>query len=104
MVGRPSLATYTAGGIAMNSDINPMQSAHNAQRCSATSKRTGQPCRAPAVKGFSVCRMHGARGGAPKGVGNGRYSHGLRSEFYTTLFEENRRLNRQVREAINDLL
>ncbi|WPZ27548.1 hypothetical protein UM399_18540 (plasmid) [Sulfitobacter pontiacus] len=56
------------------------------------------------MKGFSVCRMHGARGGAPKGAGNGRYSHGLRSEFYTTLFEENRRLNKQVREAINDLL
>lgn len=104
MVGRRSLATYTEGGIAMNSDINPMQSAQNAQRCSATSKRTGQPCRAPAVTGFSVCRMHGARGGAPKGAGNGRYSHGLRSEFYTTLFEENRRLNKQVREAINDLL
>ena len=88
----------------MNSDINPMQSAHNAQRGPARRKGTGQPGGAPAVKGFSVCRMHGARGGAPKGIGNGRYSHGLRSEFYTTLFEENRRLNKQVREAINDLL
>ena len=26
-----------------------------------------QPCRSPAVRGFQVCRMHGAGGGAPKG-------------------------------------
>src|SRR5690348_13548257 len=47
--------------------INPMQSAHDAPRCTAKSKRTGKRCRAPAVRGFSVCRMHGARGGAPSG-------------------------------------
>jgi len=27
-------------------------------------------CQAPAVRGYSVCRMHGARGGAPKGNRN----------------------------------
>jgi hypothetical protein len=31
----------------------------------ARSKRTGQPYHAPAVRGFNVCRMHGAGGGAP---------------------------------------
>ena len=43
--------------------INPMHKAHAATRCQAKSKRSGKPCRAPAVRG--VCRMHGARGGAP---------------------------------------
>jgi hypothetical protein len=58
----------------MNS--NPMQRAHEAPRCNAKSKRTGQPCRSPAVRGYNVCRMHGARGGAPAGKRNGNYRHG----------------------------
>jgi hypothetical protein len=51
--------------------INPMQSAHDAPRCKAKSKRTGKRCRAPAVRGCRVCRMHGAKGGAPIGNQNG---------------------------------
>ena len=50
---------------------------HLSPRCTATSKRTGNRCRAPAVKGWAVCRFHGARGGAPKGKRNGAYRHGL---------------------------
>lgn len=46
-------------------------------RCTATSKRTRQPCQAPAVTGWTVCRFHGARGGAPTGKRNGMYRHGL---------------------------
>lgn len=61
----------------MKSDVNPMQ---RAQRCHAKSKRTGQPCKAPAVAGWSVCRMHGARGGAPTGKRNGNYRHGGRTK------------------------
>jgi hypothetical protein len=38
------------------------------------------PCRAPAVRGWQVCRMHGARGGAPEGERNGNYRHGARSK------------------------
>ena len=53
-----------------------MQSAHDAPRCTAKSKRTGKRCRAPAVRGCRVCRMHGARGGAPTGEQNGNYRHG----------------------------
>jgi hypothetical protein len=34
--------------------INPMQSAHDAPRCKAKSKRTGKRCRAPAVRGFNA--------------------------------------------------
>ncbi len=43
-----------------------MQSAHDAPRCTALSKRTGFLCKPPAVRGWNVCRMHGAGGGAPK--------------------------------------
>jgi glucans biosynthesis protein len=59
---------------------NPMQKVHAAPRCRAKSKRTGKPCRAPAVRGYQVCRMHGARGGAPEGERNGNYRHGARSK------------------------
>ncbi|MGC1577088.1 MAG: HGGxSTG domain-containing protein [Beijerinckiaceae bacterium] len=48
---------------------------HLAPRCQARSKRSGKPCRAPAVKGRRVCRMHGAGGGAPKGNRNA-WKHG----------------------------
>ena len=50
---------------------------HAAPRCTAISKRTRQRCRAPAVRGWTVCRFHGARGGGPKGERNGQYKHGL---------------------------
>jgi hypothetical protein len=51
-----------------------------APRCSATSKRTRERCKAPAVRGWTVCRFHGARGGAPKGKANGAYKHGLHTK------------------------
>jgi hypothetical protein len=40
------------------------------------SKRRGFPCGSPAVAVWSVCRMHGAGGGAPSGKRNGNYRHG----------------------------
>jgi uncharacterized protein YjcR len=43
---------------------------HLASRCRAKSKRSGLQCQAPAVRGASVCRMHGAGGGAPQGNRN----------------------------------
>ena len=60
--------------------INPMQKAHDAPRCKAKSKRTGKPCGAPAVRGSRVCRMHGARGGAPTGKSNGNHRDGTRTK------------------------
>ena len=60
--------------------INPMQSAHDAPRCKAKSKRSGKRCGAPAVRGCHVCRMHGARGGAPTCKGNGNYRDGTRTQ------------------------
>ena len=64
-----------------------------AARCTATSKRTHERCRAPAVRGWAVCYHHGAGGGAPKGERNGAYRHGL----YTQEAVEERRL-------VNELL
>jgi hypothetical protein len=51
---------------------------NQARRCRARSKRSGKPCRAPAVKGCAVYRMHGAGGGAPPGNKNA-LKHGLYS-------------------------
>lgn len=60
--------------------MNAVYPFHKSPRCSATSKRTKQPCQAPAVNGWTVCRFHGARGGAPKGERNGMYRNGLYSQ------------------------
>jgi hypothetical protein len=56
--------------------MNLVRLMNQAPRCSATSKRSRQRYRAPAVKGWTVCRCHGARGGAPSGKANGSYKHG----------------------------
>ncbi len=63
----------------MKDAINPMERAHNAPRCTAKSKRTGLPCKNPAVRGWNVCRMHGAGGGHGIGKANPAYKHGMRS-------------------------
>lgn len=60
----------------MKADGYPM---HNSPRCTAHSKRTGLPCRNPAVRCWSVCRMHGARGGGGPGKLNPAYRHGGRT-------------------------
>jgi hypothetical protein len=57
--------------------IDRLSAARIAPRCTATSKRSGLRCEAPAVKGWTVCRCHGARGGAPRGKRNGSFRHGL---------------------------
>ena len=57
------------GGAARKMAINPMHNAHSAPRCTGKSKRSPQPCKAPAVRDKHVCRMHGAYAGAPGGFG-----------------------------------
>jgi hypothetical protein len=73
---------------------------HLSRRCSATSKRTQQACQAPAVTGWTVCRFHGAGGGAPKGVRNGAYRHGLRTAEATAERRAFAELLRECREAL----
>jgi len=66
----------------VKSPVNPMHPAQrlaDAPRCKAMAKTTRCRCKGPAVKGWSVCRMHGARGGAPTGPANGRWRHGNRT-------------------------
>jgi hypothetical protein len=63
-------------GAIVKSDAYPM---HCAPRCTAKSKRSGNPCQAPAVRGWTVCRMHGARGGAKSGAAHPNWQHGGRS-------------------------
>jgi hypothetical protein len=58
------------------------------------SKRTCKQCRAPAVRGWTVCRFHGAGGGAPKGAANGRYKHGL---FTADTISERRQISAILR-------
>jgi hypothetical protein len=57
----------------MKGDANPM---HLADRCTAKSKRSGLPCKSPAVRGWKVCRMHGAKGGHKSGHSHPQYQHG----------------------------
>jgi hypothetical protein len=87
----------------MKTSINPMQSAHAAPRCRATSKRSGKPCRAPAVRGWTVCRMHGAGGGAPSGPRNGRYRHGCQTQEFASAMRRGRELMRWIRESVEGL-
>jgi hypothetical protein len=49
-----------------------------------TAQRFG---RAPAVRDWKMCRMHGARGGAPKGKRNGNYRHGDRMKEMIELWQ-----------------
>lgn len=66
----------------MKGDAYPM---HCAKRCCAKSKRTGLPCGNPAVRGWAVCRMHGAHGGAKSGNAHPNFLHGERSREATAL-------------------
>lgn len=77
-----------------------LSAARIAPRCTAKAKSTGMRCEAPAVRGRKVCRCHGARGGAPKGAGNGLYRHGL----YTAEAIEARREMRALFMAAREML
>jgi uncharacterized protein YjcR len=72
---------------------------HQALRCHAKSKRSGFQCRAPAVRGHSVCRMHGAAGGAPRGNRNA-IKHGEFAAKTLALKREIQALARMARETM----
>ena len=46
------------------------------RRCLAKTRRTGEPCQKPALKGRNRCQIHGGRAGAPSGPRNGAFIHG----------------------------
>jgi hypothetical protein len=71
---------------------------HMASRCHAKSKRSGLQCLSPAVRG-SVCRMHGARGGAPKGHRNA-LKHGATTAEALAFKREIAALARMARETM----
>ena len=50
--------------------------ARAAPRCRARCRRSKLPCRGPAMHGRPVCRLHGGKGGGPKGDLNGAYRTG----------------------------
>lgn len=82
----------------MDRDDNPMHKAHTATRCTAHSKRTGEPCQAPAVTGWRVCRLHGAGGGHEPGPAHPSWRHGLRSREWIEARAEINELAREARE------
>jgi hypothetical protein len=55
------------------------------------------PCRAPAIRGKQVCRLHGGKGGGPKGKGNGAYRTGRYTAEANADRREQRTLIRNLR-------
>jgi hypothetical protein len=74
-----------------------------AARCTAKAKRTGQRCQGPAAYGCRVCRMHGARGGAPRGARHGNYKHGLRTREATEARRQMSELIRMARSLCDEI-
>ena len=85
----------------MKDDVNhkdPTQRLRDAPRCTATAKSTGKRCRNPSKQGWTVCRLHGAGGGAPPGQAHPNYKHGLRSKAFV---EQRKTINQLIRD-LND--
>jgi hypothetical protein len=83
----------------MESDDNPIdptQRLRDAPRCHAAAKSTGERCKCPAVRGWRVCRVHGAGGGHPPGKTHPRWKHGMRGREW---LEMRRSVNELMREA-----
>lgn len=76
-----------------------MQSANAAPRCTAKSKRSGLQCKAPAINGKRVCRMHGGKSaGAPCGHLHGRCIHGRQTREAKNARKEIQNLIRAARQ------
>ena len=59
--------------------MDPVQRLRDAPRCQAMAKSTQERCKCPAVRGWRVCRVHGARGGHRAGPSHPKWVHGGRS-------------------------
>jgi len=62
----------------MEKGLAPINWNENVRQCTATSKRTGERCKCPAVTGYDVCNVHGAHkrkpGDPPRKTTSGRGS------------------------------
>ena len=71
----------------------------NAPLCQARN-RAGNPCRCPAMKGKSRCKLHGGKStGAPRGERNGNWKHGGEANEAVALRRAAGRLMRAIRES-----
>ena len=84
----------------MKDDANPM---HLAPRCTAQSKRSGLPCKSPAVRGWKFCRMHGEKGGHKSGHSHPQYQHGGRSHDMVKTRKFLTALAREARDHLGDM-
>lgn len=74
---------------------NPPGNPANARRCGAKT-RSGTPCRSPAVRGRSRCRMHGGAVGSGAPIGN---QNAFKTGQYTT---ENIEREKQISQLLRD--
>jgi hypothetical protein len=77
----------------MNQDLTTrLTNMRCAPRCGAKT-RAGTPCRCPAIRGRSRCRIHGGLSpGAPRGEGNGNFKNG----YWTAEAVEERRWTKKM--------
>ena len=96
-------------GVEVNSGDRPYEPnwkvapafAQTAPRCRARCRRSKLPCRAPAMRGKPVCRLHGGKGGAPKGERNGAYRTGRYTGDARVESQATRALRRELRPLID---
>lgn len=69
-------------------------------RCGAKTRK-GTPCRAPAVKGKSRCRMHGGAAGSGAPIGN---RNALKHGLYTREANEMRFLIRDLERSTGEII
>jgi hypothetical protein len=89
--GRAVVGNDQTGEAMRKDDANPMRLVdlmNQAPRCAAISRRTGERCKGPAVRGGAVCRLHGAGGGHGPGTANPAYKHGLRAREWIEMRKE----------------
>jgi hypothetical protein len=74
--------------------------ARAAPRCRARCRQSKLPCRGPAMRDRPVCRLHGGKGGGPKGERNGAYRTGR----YTAEAKAEKRVTRVLLRELRRLI
>ena len=75
---------------------------YDCNQCAAKSKRSGDRCRAPAVSGKSVCRMHGGKSTGPR-TPEGKAALAARFLVHGTQTRRLRTLHREYMVEINQI-